>query len=92
MVTYFIIYLLIINIFSFMLMYVDKQKSKKHKWRIKEKSLFISAISGGSIGSLLGMHIFRHKTKHNSFKIGIPIIFLIHLVILITILYSLSYL
>lgn len=89
MVIYLIPYILIINITSFMLMYIDKQKSIKHKWRIKEKTLFLSAAIGGSIGSLLGMYIFRHKTKHKNFKIGIPIILFIQLTFLITVLYKL---
>ena len=72
-----------------MLMYIDKQKSIKHKWRIQEKTLFLSAAIGGSIGSLLGMYIFRHKTKHKNFKIGIPIILFIQLTFLITVLYKL---
>lgn len=88
MATYFILYLLIINIISFMLMYIDKQKSKKHKWRIRERTLFLSAIIGGSIGSLFGMYFFRHKTKHTNFKIGMPIILFIQLTISITILYN----
>ena len=71
--TYIIIfYLLIINIIAFSLMYIDKQKAKKNKWRIKEDTLMISAFLGGSIGALVGMNTFRHKTKHAKFKYGIP--------------------
>ena len=52
------------NIIAFFLMGIDKYKAKKHKWRIPEATLFISSIAGGSIGALLGMYTFRHKTKH----------------------------
>lgn len=52
----------------------DKRKSVKNEWRISEKSLFLISFLFGSIGIYLGMGIFRHKTKHIKFKIGIPII------------------
>ena len=68
------IYLFIINAIGFILMLVDKIKARKNLWRIPEKVLFLSAIIGGSIGSLLGMYVFRHKTKHFSFIIGMPVI------------------
>lgn len=67
-------YLLIINALGFLLMLIDKQKAKKGAWRIKERTLFLTAALGGSIGSLLGMYTFRHKTKHLSFTLGIPAI------------------
>lgn len=80
--TYIIIfYLLIINIIAFSLMYIDKQKAKKNKWRIKEDTLMISAFLGGSIGALVGMNTFRHKTKHTKFKYGIPAILIFQIII-----------
>ena len=80
--TYIIIfYLLIINIIAFSLMYIDKQKAKKNKWRIKEDTLMISAFLGGSIGALIGMNTFRHKTKHAKFKSGIPAILIFQIII-----------
>ncbi|MCI6190883.1 MAG: DUF1294 domain-containing protein [Clostridium sp.] len=80
--TYIIIfYLLIINIIAFSLMYIDKQKAKKNKWRIKEDTLMISAFLGGSIGALIGMNTFRHKTKHAKFKYGIPAILIFQIII-----------
>lgn len=80
--TYIIIfYLLIINIVAFSLMYIDKQKAKKNKWRIKEDTLMISAFLGGSIGALVGMNTFRHKTKHAKFKYGIPAILIFQIII-----------
>ena len=71
---YLLIYLLIINAVGFIIMCVDKQKAKKNLWRIPEATLMGIAVLGGSIGSLLGMKIFRHKTKHPKFTIGIPLI------------------
>lgn len=69
-----IAYLVVINLVAIVLMYIDKQKAKKHQWRISEDTLIGVAILGGGIGALWGMHVFRHKTKHAKFTIGIPII------------------
>lgn len=74
---YLLIYLLLINALSFLLMLIDKRKAIKNRWRIPEKTLFAAAILGGSIGSLVGMHLFRHKTKHLSFTLGIPAILIL---------------
>lgn len=74
-------YLLAINILAFCVMGFDKQKARKGVWRISESTLFTLAILGGSVGDLLGMWIFRHKTKHRKFVIGIPFIIIIQLVI-----------
>lgn len=71
-----IVYLVIVNVVAFALMGIDKRKAIKNKYRIPEKVLFMSAILLGSIGANLGMQVFRHKTKHMSFVIGMPIIFL----------------
>lgn len=76
---YLIIYLAAINLLSFALFGIDKSKAKRGKWRIPEKTLFITAILGGSIGALLGMRTFRHKTKHKTFTIGIPTILIIQI-------------
>lgn len=67
-------YLLIVNAAGFLLMLVDKYKAKKNLWRIPEKTLLTIAIIGGSIGAYAGMQLFRHKTKHAKFYIGIPVI------------------
>jgi uncharacterized membrane protein YsdA (DUF1294 family) len=56
---------------------IDKKKAIKKKYRISEKTLFTWAIAGGSIGSIAGMQFFRHKTKHMSFKLGMPLIFVV---------------
>ena len=62
-------------------MYVDKYKAKKHKWRIPEKTLFLFAILGGSVGSILGMQICRHKTKHWYFVVFMPLILILQLIL-----------
>ena len=71
---YFLLYLLLINAAAFVLMLVDKLKARKNLWRIPERTLFGAALLGGSIGALLGMYTFRHKTKHLSFTLGMPAI------------------
>ncbi len=76
-----LIYLAVINVISFILPPVDKAKAKAGKWRIRERTLFLFAAIGGSIGMYLSMIIFRHKTKHKSFMVGIPAIFAAQLVI-----------
>lgn len=78
----FIYYILIINFISFLIMYIDKRKAIKKKWRISENTLIFISIIGGSIGMLIGMNLFRHKTKHKKFTIGIPIIIIIQIYIL----------
>ena len=74
---YLTIYLLTVNALAFLLMLIDKQKAKKHLWRIPEATLMLSAAIGGSIGALLGMYTFRHKTRKPKFYIGIPLILLL---------------
>lgn len=77
---YFLIsYLIIINIIAFISMYIDKQKAIHKKWRTKEITLMTLSFIGGSIGMLLGMHTFRHKTKHKKFTIGVPLILIVQL-------------
>ena len=71
---YFLLYLLLINALGFLLMLIDKQKAKRGRWRIPEATLMGVAAIGGSIGSLLGMYTFRHKTRHIKFTLGIPVI------------------
>lgn len=78
---YFLLYLLLVNAISFMLMLIDKQKARKKKWRIPEATLMGIAAIGGSIGSLMGMYTFRHKTKHLKFTLGIPAILVAQLIL-----------
>lgn len=79
---YLSIYLAIINIIGFFAMFADKQKAIHNQWRIPEKTLFALALIGGSLGTTLGMHICRHKTKHWYFRFGMPLILIIQLVLL----------
>ena len=99
MIRYFFIYLAIVNVFAFILFWVDKrravyngeiEKAKRRrkpepvrpmKRRISEKTLLVTAAIGGSIGSMAGMWIFRHKTKHWYFKYGLPVILLLQLLV-----------
>ena len=76
-------YLILVNIIAFITIYIDKKKAIKHKWRIKESTLFLLSIIGGSLGTLFGMYTFRHKTKHLKFTLGIPLIIIIQILIFI---------
>lgn len=73
--------LLLINAVGLLLMLIDKEKARRHRWRISEATLFTVALLGGSVGILLGMYAFRHKTKHLRFTIGVPVILLAQLVL-----------
>jgi len=73
------IYFVFINVLTFLLYGIDKWKARRGKWRIPEETLIWLAIVGGSIGALLAMYLFRHKTKHKKFTLGIPAIFLIQM-------------
>ncbi len=75
-------YFVIVNLLGFALMGIDKRKAVRHAFRIPEATLFSVALVGGSIGSILGMFLFRHKTRHWYFKFGLPIILLIQIVII----------
>lgn len=77
------IYLAIINAVCFLFMLADKRKAQKKAWRIPEATLMGIAAIGGSLGGLLGMYTFRHKTKHPKFTIGIPVLLAIHIVVLV---------
>ena len=77
-------YIILVNLIGFLLMGIDKRKAIKHAFRIPEATLFSVAILGGSIGCILGMFHFRHKTKHWYFVVGMPLIFFIQLAIAVT--------
>ena len=74
-------YLIGINILTFLFYGIDKWRAKRNKWRIPESTLIWLAIVGGSIGALLGMYLFRHKTKHKKFAIGLPVILVLQAVL-----------
>ena len=76
---YLLIYLAVINVIALIVMAADKRKARHNRWRISERTLFLLALTGGSIGVLAGMKLFRHKTRHLSFTLGIPAILIIQL-------------
>lgn len=65
---------IIMNLIGMIVMKVDKERAKNHQYRISEKTLWIVALFGGAVGTTLGMQLFRHKTKHLSFKVGFPLL------------------
>ena len=75
-----IIFMAFMSIIGFILMGIDKVKAKKGAWRIPEKTLLGIAFVGGGVGVWLGMELFRHKTKHLHFKLGVPIITLLEFI------------
>ncbi|MUK86897.1 DUF1294 domain-containing protein [Ornithinibacillus sp. L9] len=76
-------YILAVNLIGFLFMGVDKRKAKNNQYRLPERTLWGIAILGGAIGSLVGMKVFRHKTKHRSFVIGMPLLIVVHLVLIV---------
>lgn len=81
MKTLLLLYLLIINALGLLIMLADKEKAKKHLWRIPESTLLTVAALGGSIGCYAGMRLFHHKTRKPKFYLGIPVIFAMQLLI-----------
>lgn len=81
-------YLLLINAVGFSVMLYDKYLAKNNLWRIPEKSLFGIAIFGGSLGCILGMYTARHKTRHKSFTLGMPVILILQLGIWLWLIYK----
>lgn len=80
---YLLIYLVLINAYAFLIMLVDKRKAIKKKWRISEKHLLLACAFGGSLGGFLGMRLFRHKTLHLRFSVGIPLMLAVQAVALV---------
>ena len=80
---YILIYLIVINLITFIVFAIDKICAIKKKWRYKEVSLLGMCLVGGAIGGFLAMHLFRHKTKKKVFVIGVPLIIVIHLVMIL---------
>lgn len=79
-------YFAAVNLIGFALMGIDKYRAKKRAFRIPEATLFIIAVIGGSIGSILGMYTFRHKTRHRSFVYGMPFILLVQIALIVALL------
>ena len=73
------LYLLIVNLLGFVLMGLDKRKAKRGQWRIAEKTLFLPPLLGGTMGAILGMRMFHHKTKHWYFRYGLPALLVLQL-------------
>ena len=76
-------YLAIMTIVGLIVMKADKTKAEKNKWRIKEATLFLISAIGGSLGTWAGMYLFRHKTKHWYFVVGMPLILILHIALLV---------
>lgn len=83
-----IFYFIMINLISFIVMGVDKRKAQKNLWRIPESTLFILAIIGGSIGSIAGMYLFHHKTRHWYFVYGMPAILIVQVILVLALVFS----
>ena len=75
-------YLIALNIVTFFVYGIDKWKAKQGSWRISEASLLLLAVIGGSIGALLGMQVWHHKTMHKKFKYGLPMILLVQIALI----------
>ena len=78
-----IAYFVLMNMAGLFVMLSDKKRAEKHRWRIPEKTLFLVSILGGSIGTWAGMYLFRHKTKHWYFVIGMPAILIIQVAVIV---------
>ncbi len=81
-----LVYLILINAAAFLLMRADKQKARKKQWRIPERVLLGVCLLGGSLGGCLGMRLYRHKTKHAAFAIGIPVMLAVQIILLVLLL------
>ena len=79
--TVLLVWLAVINLLTFIVYGADKRRARKGKWRVPEKTLFLLSILGGSVGALLGMRVWHHKTLHRSFRIGIPLILILQIVL-----------
>ena len=77
-----IYYLVAINIVAFFVYGIDKLKAKRNRWRIPESTLLLLAVIGGSVGALLGMKVWHHKTMHKKFTYGIPLIIVVQILFL----------
>ena len=75
-------YLVLVNVLAFAIFGADKRRARAGRWRVPERTLFLLAAAGGSAGALLGMRLFRHKTKHWYFRAFIPLLLLVHLAVL----------
>lgn len=82
------LYVVIVNLVSLIVMGVDKRKAQKRAFRIPEATLFVLAIIGGSLGSIIGMHLFHHKTRHWYFLYGMPVILALQIILILAVIFS----
>ncbi len=87
----FLVFYIIMNLVTFILYGADKAKAKKGKWRIPEKTLLLFAACFGGLGAFLGMKVFRHKTKHTSFRILVPVCMILQFILIAAGAYFLLY-
>ena len=73
-VSYLLVLMAVMSVFLFAMMGLDKGKARRGKWRVSEKTLFVFALLGGALGGTAGMFLFRHKTKHWTFRLGFPLL------------------
>lgn len=78
-----VIYIVAINLITFFVMWLDKKKAKKGRWRIPENTLLLFVLLGGGIGGIVGMYVFHHKTQKAKFVIGFPVILICEILIVI---------
>ena len=81
-------YIVVINVIGFALMGIDKAKARKRAWRIPEATLFLIALVGGSLGTTVGMRVFRHKTLHWYFVFGMPAILIVQILLILFVIYG----
>ena len=79
------LYLAVINLTGFAMMGIDKRKAVKKRWRVRESTFFLTAVLGGSVGCMIGMRTFHHKTKHWYFVFGMPAIFILQLLLAVAV-------
>ncbi|MBR6390951.1 MAG: DUF1294 domain-containing protein [Lachnospiraceae bacterium] len=83
-----VIYLVVVNLLGFSMMGIDKSRARRRAWRIPEAHLIIVALIGGSVGAILGMWLFRHKTRHWYFAYGLPVILVLQIAVVIALILS----
>ena len=83
-----LLYVIIVNLISFITMGIDKRKAQKRAFRIPEATLFVQDIIGGSLGSVIGMHLFHHKTRHWYFLYGMPVILALQIILILAVVFS----
>ena len=77
------VYIALMSVVLLVMMKADKERARRNQYRISEKTLWMTAILGGAIGGVIGMQLFRHKTKHLSFRLGFPLLALLDVSVLI---------